>query len=257
MLGASTWRIARPSRSSQPSSSSAPSELGCEARSSQVHGYRSVRSHSSDPALTHETYARGISELASRDSDLAGAVSRWGNPPFWTHAPSFPGMVIAILAQQVSLESARAAFTKLEKSIGSVTPEGFLSLDDATLRAIGFSRQKASYVRGVAHGIMAGQVDLGDLESMDNDEARRSLIGLRGIGAWTADAYLLFSLRRQDAWPSGDLALAKAIQELRGLSTTPSSDEADRIADHWRPLRAVAARILWHHYLCERGRRPR
>ena len=76
----------------------------------------------------------------------------------------------------------------------------------------------------------------------------------KGIGAWTADTYLLFALRRSDAWPSGDLALAKAIQELRGLAATPGFEEVDRIADQWRPLRAVAARILWHHYLNQRGR---
>ena len=188
------------------------------------------------------------------DSDLAHVVSTFGNPPFWTHAPGFPGVVIAILAQQVSLESAQAAFTKLENAIGSISPEGFLSLDDDALRTIGFSRQKASYVRGVAQGIMAGQIDLQDLESMDDDEARKRLMEVRGIGAWTADTYLLFALRRPDAWPSGDLALAKAIQEIKGLATTPSSEEVDGIADHWRPWRAVAARILWHHYLSERGR---
>lgn len=76
----------------------------------------------------------------------------------------------------------------------------------------------------------------------------------RGIGAWTADTYLLFALRRPDAWPTGDLALVKAIQELKRLNTAPSSAKADEIADRWRPWRGVAARILWHHYLCERGR---
>lgn len=204
--------------------------------------------------LTDETYLRGISELGIQEASLASVVSRWGNPPFWTHSPGFPGVVIAILAQQVSLESARAAFTKLENAIGSFNPEEFLSLDDNTLRVIGFSRQKASYVRGVARGIMAGEIDLEALESMDNGDARKILMELRGIGAWTADTYLLFSLRRADVWPSGDLALAKAIQGLRGVAKTPGSEEVDRIAEHWRPWRAVAARILWHHYLCERGR---
>jgi DNA-3-methyladenine glycosylase II len=209
---------------------------------------------SNQPILTDETYHRGISELGMQDSDIADVVSRWGRPPLWSHAPGFPGIVIAILTQQVSLESARAAFTKLENAIGTVNPEDFLSLDVGTLRAIGFSRQKASYVRGVAHGIMVGKIDLEALESMGKDDARKSLMELRGIGAWTADTYLLFSLRRPDIWPSGDLALAKAIQDLKGMVTTPDAEEVDRIADHWRPWRAVAARVLWHHYLCERGR---
>jgi DNA-3-methyladenine glycosylase II len=204
--------------------------------------------------LTEKTYFQGLSELMARDSDLADVVSRWGNPPFLIHTPGFPGIVLAILSQQVSLESAKAAFTKLEKSIGSIIPDKFMSLDNNTLRAIGFSRQKASYVRGVAHEILGGEFDSEDLESMENNQARKRLMEVRGIGAWTADTYLLFSLRRSDVWPSGDLALAKSIQELRGLNSVPSWDEVDSIADRWRPWRAVAARILWHYYLNERGR---
>ncbi len=206
--------------------------------------------------LTDETYLRAVSVLCMQESSFASVVSKWGNPPFWTHAPGFPGIVMSILAQQVSLESAKAAFIKLENSIDSFNPEAFLSLDDDTLRAIGFSRQKASYVREVARGIIAGEIDLKALESMENDDARKYLMKLRGIGAWTADTYLLFSLRRPDVWPSGDLALAKAIQGLRGLAKTPGSEEVDGIALNWRPWRAVAARILWHYYLCERGRIP-
>ena len=209
---------------------------------------------SRQPTLTDKTYQRCICDITKNESDLAEAVSRWGNPPFWVHAPGFPGMVIAILSQQVSLESAQATFTKLENAIDSINPEKFLSLDDKTLRKIGFSRQKASYVRGVASEIMVGDFALEDLEAMDNNQARKRLMEIRGIGAWTADTYLLFSLRRADAWPSGDLALAKAIKELRRLVTIPSYEEVDRIADHWRPWRAVAARILWHFYLSERGR---
>ena len=180
--------------------------------------------------MTDETYLRAVSVLCMKESGFASVVSKWGNPPFWTHSSGFPGIVIAILAQQVSLESAKAAFTKLENVSGAFNPDAFLSLDDDTLRAIGFSRQKASYVRGVARGIMAGEIDLEALESMGNADARKSLMELRGIGAWTADTYLLFSLRRADVWPSGDLALAKAIQELRGLATTPGSEEVDGIA---------------------------
>lgn len=204
--------------------------------------------------LTDKIYYRGVSELSSRDSDLAAVVSRWGDPPFWCHAPGFSGILIAILSQQVSLESAHTAFARLETVIGAIHPEKFLYLDDSTLREIGFSRQKVSYVRGIAHKIMTGAFDLKGLESMPDDQARKRLMEVRGIGAWTADTYLLFALRRSDAWPSGDLALAKAIQELRELPTVPSSETVDQIAETWRPWRAVAARILWHHYLNERGR---
>jgi DNA-3-methyladenine glycosylase II len=204
--------------------------------------------------LTETIYYQALYELTARDSDLADVVSRLGNPPFWTHPPGFSGIVLAILSQQVSLESAQATFTKLDKRIVSMNSQNFLSLDDRTLRVIGFSRQKASYIRGVALEIMDGEFNLEELESMEDDPARERLMKVRGIGAWTADTYLVFALRRSDAWPSGDLALVKAIQELRGLDNIPGLDEVERIANQWRPWRAVAARILWHHYLSERGR---
>ncbi|MGD1985720.1 MAG: hypothetical protein PVF30_04455, partial [Desulfobacterales bacterium] len=131
-----------------------------------------MRERLSHLTLTDRTYHRAIAELTERDTDLATAVSRWGDPPFWTHPPGFAGIVIAILSQQVSLESARATFSNLKNEIDSVNPAKFLPLDDNTLRDIGFSRQKASYVRGVAHQIMAGEFDIEALETMDDDQAR-------------------------------------------------------------------------------------
>ena len=207
-----------------------------------------------DKALTQSSYEDAITELSNQDKDLAAVVLKWGKPPFWTHAPGFPGIVLAILSQQVSLESAQAAFTKLEAEIGPIAADAFLTLDDTELREIGFSRQKASYVRGVAQAIIEGELDFGVLETLDDDQIREKLMGIKGIGRWTADTYLLFAMRRPDAWPSGDLALAKSIQEVKGLPSNPRFDEVDHIALSWRPWRAVAARILWHSYLSERGR---
>jgi len=204
--------------------------------------------------LTEPTFAQPIAELTDRDPDLARAVARWGEPPLWTHEPGFPGLVLEILSQQVSLESANAAFAKLGRRIAPITPEGFLTLDDVTLKEIGFSRQKMGYVQGLAEAIVGGALDLDEVGRMTDGEARDALLAIKGIGKWTADTYLLFALRRPDAWPSGDLALAKAIQELRGLPSVPSYPEVDAIAEVWHPWRAVAARILWHAYLSARGR---
>jgi len=205
-------------------------------------------------ALTTATYPRAVARLAAADPVLAGVVERWGPPPFWRHPEGFAGLVHGILAQQVSLESAVAAFGKLEGALGRVEPEAFLTLDEARLRAIGFSRQKAAYARGLAESIVAGTLDLGVLDNAPDNEVRRVLLGVRGIGRWTADVYLLFALRRADAWPSGDLALAVAVEELWGQPTRLGWDTLDAFAERWRPQRAVAARFLWHDYLSRRGR---
>jgi DNA-3-methyladenine glycosylase II len=202
-------------------------------------------------ALNAHSFRRAVADLGARDLEFAQVLTRWGEPPFWTQPPGFSGIVISILAQQVSLESANAAFAKLEAALPSVTPEHFLTLSDRALKEIGFSRQKAAYVRGLARAVIAGQFRFEALESMDDAEVCERLVQIKGVGPWTAHAYLLFSLRRADAWPTGDLALIKAVQELKG-----PAEDADTVAESWRPWRAVAARLLWHHYLCSRGRLP-
>jgi len=205
-------------------------------------------------ALTPATFSLAVARLMATDPVLSGAVERWGSPPFWRHPEGFAGLVHGILAQQVSLESAVAAFGKLEAALGAVEPAAFLTLDDARLRTIGFSRQKAAYARGLAEAIVAGSLVMAELDTAPDAEVRRTLVQLEGIGRWTADVYLLFALRRPDAWPSGDLALAIAVQELWGLPRRPSWDALDAFAERWRPQRAVAARFLWHAYLSKRGR---
>ena len=171
----------------------------------------------------------------------------------WERDEGFPTLVHIILEQQVSLASARAAFQRLQEAIAPVAPEPFLRLDDAELKRIGFSRQKTLYVRLLAQAILEKQLDLPALRAMPDAEVRTTLKQLKGIGDWTVDIYLLMALRRPDVLPKGDLALAVALQEVKGLERRPGPDEIEAIGERWRPWRAVAARLLWHHYL-SRGR---
>jgi len=171
----------------------------------------------------------------------------------WAREPSFATLVHLILEQQVSLASALAAFERLRIATGDLTPATFLTLGDRTLREIGFSRQKAGYARDLAVALIDG-FDLTALEHESDDEVRRSLSGLRGIGRWTSDVYLTMCLLRPDVWPHGDQALATGAMELLALPERPTFDELEALAERWHPYRAVAARIIWHHYLGVRGR---
>jgi DNA-3-methyladenine glycosylase II len=192
--------------------------------------------------------------LSNADPALAASVDRFGPPPLWAREPSYATLVLLILEQQVSLASARAAFDRLEMALaGTIEPRTFLELSDAELRAIGFSRQKAGYARGLA-GALADGFDLDELAELPDEEVRSSLMSLRGIGRWTADIYLIMCLRRPDVWPHGDQALATAARELLELPARPTFDALELRARSWRPHRATAARILWHHYLSVRGR---
>ncbi len=201
------------------------------------------------PTLDDAALVAAVQHLVARDDDLAGIVARIGNPPLWPREPGFPTLMLMILEQQVSLASARAAFNRLEAAVPALTPATFLELDDATLRSVGFSRQKASYGRYLAQAIVEGRFNPASLGEMEDDEVRRTLVQLKGIGPWTAEVYLLMVLRRPDAWPVHDIALATAARQVKGLATRPGPQELEALAEPWRPWRAVAARLLWHHYL--------
>jgi len=183
------------------------------------------------------------------DPILAMLADRNGVPPLWPRDPGFPTMVRLILEQQVSLASADAAFQKLERAIGYIDPEPFVGLDDAELRTIGFSRQKAGYVRGVATGLMDGSIDLDAIGGLDDAAATKKLLDIRGIGPWTAACYLLFALRRPDVWPPGDRALQVSMGRVYNLPSVPDVEESNERAAGWQPLRSVAARMLWYEYL--------
>jgi len=190
-----------------------------------------------------------LADLTARDPRLARIVADFGPPPLWARAPGFPTLLHIILEQQVSLASAKAAYDRLLAIATPLTPARFLALDDATLKAVGFSRQKVRYGRELARAIEEGRLELAGLATMDDDAARAELVKVIGIGRWTADIYLLMALGRPDVWPVGDLALATAARDVLDLPTAPPPAELAAIGEAWRPWRAVAARILWHHYL--------
>ena len=199
--------------------------------------------------LTGSAFGRALAELGRWDPDIEAVVAAHGPPPMWAREPGFATLVHIVLEQQVSLASAKAAFDRLLAAVGTLTPAALLELDDETLRRIGFSRQKTRYCRNVAVAIADGSLGLDGLARLTDDQARTALVAITGIGRWTADIYLLMALRRPDVWPAGDLALAIAAQRVKRLASRPSPPELEALGEPWKPWRAVAARVLWHHYL--------
>ena len=161
-------------------------------------------------------------------------------------------MLQIILEQQVSLASAKACFDKLTAHLGEVTPDGLLTLNDAELKTIGFSRQKAAYARHLSEAVAEQRIDLNGLHSLPDAEVKVELIKLKGVGEWTSDIYLLMAMLRPDVMPRGDIALHEAYRRLTGADKRPDSGEFIEMAEKWRPYRSVAARLLWHFYLSER-----
>ncbi len=190
-----------------------------------------------------------LDALAARDDDLRAAIARIGYPAPRQRDPGFATLLRIIMAQQVSTASAAAMWRKLETALGGeVTPDRFLGLDDAALRAAGFSGRKADYARGLCRAISAGDLDVEALAQLEEEAAIELLVRLRGFGRWSAEIYLLFALGRADVFPADDLAVQIAYQRLKRLNARPAAKALRVLTETWRPHRGAAAVFLWHYY---------
>jgi DNA-3-methyladenine glycosylase II len=209
------------------------------------------------PRVTHldaHTFDEAALLLGEEDPALGLILSEWGMPPFWQREPGFATLVLLILEQQVSLESGAAMFRRLLGLVGVATPKSVLGAGDDGLRSIGVTRQKSEYLLGLAAAVLTGELDLHGLSAVAEAEARSMLTAIKGIGLWTADAYLLSAVRLPDLFPIGDRALQVGVMEALGLGPTPDPEELELLSAPWRPVRAAAARLIWHRYLATRGR---
>lgn len=204
--------------------------------------------------LDEKTQQIAINELIRVEPSFSIVIDTYGPPPFWERKESFGSLIKIILEQQVSLASAHAAFDKLVAALVKVTPDNFLTLNDAQLKSIGFSRQKTSYARNLASAVKTGVLDLTRLSSCSDEDVRSSLISIKGIGVWTANVYILTAMQRPDIWPRGDIALAASYQMLKQIPQRPGSDEMEQVSRRWSPWRSVASRLLWHYYLSSKGK---
>ena len=180
---------------------------------------------------------------------LAWILATYGAPPMWRRPAGFSTLVHIILEQQVSLKSAKAMLIRLQSAIDPFSPERFVELGETHLRSLGVTRQKSAYLVHLSNSILNGELSIAGLSRVSDDEVRTKPTRIKGIGSWSADVYLLMAMRRGDIWPAGDLALAVAAQNLLRLEKRPTPGELKAIAEKWRPYRAVAARMLWQHYL--------
>lgn len=199
--------------------------------------------------MNNKTFDAAVQHLVKCDRSFAKVIETYGYPPSWQREPGFATLIRIILEQQVSYASATATFKRLLEVLSLLTPESFLTLDDAQLKAVGFSRQKTRYGRILAQAILDRELDLPSLATASDQEIRAELTKIKGIGDWTVDIYLMMALQRQDVFPAKDLAVAIAVKELKNLSDRPIAAELATIAEAWKPYRAIATQILWHYYL--------
>lgn len=192
-----------------------------------------------------------LQHLIAHHDIFAEIHAQYGMPNIPARPEGFETLCKIILEQQVSLESARACYEKLMALCGDFTPENILQLDDAQLRACGLSRQKSAYIRALGKAIVSGSVVLESFASKPHETVRGELLKIKGIGHWTIDVYLMFSLQSPDIMPLGDIGILITIKELTGIQDKSAVAE---LTQNWAPYRSYAAFFLWHYYLKKRGR---
>lgn len=198
--------------------------------------------------------ATGLAALCAADPRLVPVAERAGDLPLRLEAPGFAGLARIVVGQMVSRASADAIWRRLGAHAGAVTAAVCAGLSADACRAIGLSRAKEATLRAIAAAEMEDRIDLALLCGLPAGEAIGQLTAIRGVGAWTAEVYLLFCAGHPDVFPAGDVALQNAVAHALSLEERPGPRRLSQIADEWRPWRGVAARLFWAYYSREMRR---
>ena len=193
-----------------------------------------------------------IQYLQKTDVIFKNIIDKYGIPTIPIRPEGFQTLVLLILEQQVSVDSAKATFLKINAEVVAIEPENLIHLSDEAFRNLGVSRQKASYIRALSEAIISKQIDLESFSSKSAEKIRDELIKIKGIGNWTIDVYLMFCLQNPDIIPLGDIAVVNTIKELLAIE--------DKIfmqsyVEKWSPHKSMATFLLWHYYLKKRNRK--
>jgi len=195
-----------------------------------------------------------LAALVAADSRFAALIATAGRPPLRRRPDGFVGLATTVVSQQLSTASAAAIWGRLAAAFDPFEPQAIIRARPARLARLGLSAPKIRALKEIARAVAKNHLALGSLAEATAEDAHASLTAVHGIGPWTADIYLLSCLGHADAWPAGDLALQEAARLAFGLPGRPNAKEMLSLAETWRPVRAVAARVLWTYYRALKGR---
>lgn len=189
---------------------------------------------------------RSLDYLLEKDPVFSKVDTDFSDFP-WPHfSGGFTGLVRIVIGQQISTSAATALWNKMFTRINPLTPENLLKQNDATLRDIGLSRQKQSYVRGLAGAILDGEFDPSGFEDLADEDIRARITSLKGFGDWSANIYLLFCLARPDVWPAGDLGIQLGLQDYLELDEKPDAKRTAEEGERFKGHRSAASLLMWH-----------
>ncbi|NLU54893.1 MAG: DNA-3-methyladenine glycosylase 2 family protein [Firmicutes bacterium] len=186
--------------------------------------------------------------LIEADSKFSPIISAVGDIEVELEPDLFVSLVSTIVGQQLSNKVLEIIWNRFDTLLqGAVTPEKILNLPDEKIREVGISYRKIEYIKNLAQKVLNGELDLVALESFSDQEVIEKLVELKGIGVWTAEMLLIFSLGRNDVFSVRDLGLRRGVARLYDLGDV-SDDEVAKIAAKWSPYRTFASLYLWRYF---------
>jgi len=192
-----------------------------------------------------------IDHLFEKDPIFQYIIDTYGLPTIPKRPQGFETLVLLILEQQVSIDSAKATFLKIKAEHPTFKPELLVTISDEQYRFFGVSRQKTTYIKALSSAILNKEIDLDSLPQKSAQQVREELIKIKGIGNWTIDIYLMFCLQEPDLLPLGDIAVVNTIKELFKIQDKEIMESYTIV---WSPYRSYATFLLWHYYLKKRKR---
>ena len=189
-----------------------------------------------------------LRHLSHADKRIEKLIDKFGPPNFNLMNNYYESLIRSIVYQQLSGKSASIIYERfLDLFVFDIYPEpkDILAVSIETLRSSGLSYQKVNYIRDLSEKWQDGTMNLTDIDSMTDEEISSELIKVKGIGQWTADMFLMFTLGRPDVFPFGDLGIQKGVMILTNMNRLPTQKEMERKTKKWQPYRTVAAWYLW------------
>ena len=187
-------------------------------------------------------------DLLKKDKKMNDLINKFGRPDFSQREDYFQSLLRSIVFQQLSGKAAQTIYERLVNLIpntSNLCPNEVLKLDKDEMRTAGLSFQKIDYVRNMANYFENNSFYKKDVERMTDEEISKELIQIKGIGQWTVDMFLMFTLNRADILPCTDLGLQKGIMKILNMKNLPSKKEMENCSRKWRPYRTIACWYLW------------
>ena len=190
-------------------------------------------------------WAEACEALLRADPVLAGLIRAAGKSVLQPRNDAFYSLSRSIVAQQISVHAAEAVWQRLVAAVGAITPDAVCGHSEEALHACGLSRRKASYLVNLAEHFRDRALGGKSWHRMDDEQVIETLVGIKGIGRWTAEMFLIFHLLRRDVLPVTDVGIQKAVARHYNAGERMNADELIAIAEPWRPWRSVASWYLW------------